>query len=909
MRTLLPLSLLLLSAVAVSAQPIVTSDVADGSRTVVLHSSPPELRLSPDPSGATSPLRVGLVLSGGGSRGFAQIGVLRVLEEAGIPIHAVVGTSMGGVVGGLYCGGYTASELDSIVRGADWDRLLGYGDEASRSDLFIDQKRENDRSLLTLRLDGLTPQLPEAVSSGSRITRFIEHLVWNSLYPGERSFDSLRFRFRAVATDIVAGRTVTIDRGNLALAMRASATVPLRFSPIRIDSMLLVDGGLLSNIPVDVARQMGCNIVIVVNTTSPLQPFDQLDEPLNVADQIVTLMMQRPSREELARADFVITPNLADYRAWDFSSIGAIIDSGAATARRQLGAIRALTSEQMLQEVALPNPRFESRDRLLADALDVTIDRDGDAISLQELQRRLDRAGRRGEYSSLAAQVSRYPTSTNIVLSGKVAPEISSIRYSGFSKVDTTVASQHFQGLIGRPLNFDSLRDVCQRTIRSARREGLAFFTLGAIDLDSSRSVLTVAVDEGEIRSIVYTGLANCSELVVERELGLSVGDLFRSDRAEVGINRLLGTGFFAQAALNVRPRSDRGIDLVVEVRERSTAVLRIAATVDNERYAQIGLEIAQENLLGMGTRLGGRFAGGVRDRIVELNLRTNRIYGSWWTFSLTGYGTSHNINSFVRVTDVTEGRIERSITGEYQELRIGGRIRFGRQLSSLGLFSVEGRFERQGARVVSANSEDPRWHNVSSLTFGSRVDTRDRVSFPQQGGVIDISYETSQLIFGATESFAKLSAFAEAYERIGRHVFHPRVQMGFADATLPSLEQFSLGGQRSMFGLREDELRGRQLFLASLEYRYRLPIKIYFDTYVSLRYDLGAAWLAPSQIRLADLEHGLGFSIGLDTPIGPADFSVGESFTVNRPDRPAGVPLLNTGPMVAYFSLGYRFD
>jgi NTE family protein len=136
--------------------------------------------------------------------------------------------------------------------------------------------------------------------------------------------------------------------------------------------------------------------------------------------------------------------------------------------------------------------------------------------------------------------------------------------------------------------------------------------------------------------------------------------------------------------------------------------------------------------------------------------------------------------------------------------------------------------------------------------------------------------------------------------------VIHPRFQFGFGDATLPLIEQFSLGGQESMFGLREDESRGRQLFLASLEYRYMLPFKIYFDSYVSLRYDLGATWQTPSQIRLADLEHGLGLTVGLDTPIGPANFSVGRSFTFNLPTAPK---LINLGPVVAYFSLGYPFD
>src|SRR5206468_3144552 len=114
-------------------------------------------------------------------------------------------------------------------------------------------------------------------------------------------------------TDLVAGKSVVLDSGNLAFALRATATVPLRFSPVTLDSMLLVDGGLLANAPVHVARQLGCDMVIVVNTTSPLQPVEKLQSPWNVADQVVTLMMQHQSQSELGDANFVITPDLQRY--------------------------------------------------------------------------------------------------------------------------------------------------------------------------------------------------------------------------------------------------------------------------------------------------------------------------------------------------------------------------------------------------------------------------------------------------------------------------------------------------------------------------------------------------------------------------------------------------------------------
>jgi outer membrane protein assembly factor BamA len=137
------------------------------------------------------------------------------------------------------------------------------------------------------------------------------------------------------------------------------------------------------------------------------------------------------------------------------------------------------------------------------------------------------------------------------------------------------------------------------------------------------------------------------------------------------------------------------------------------------------------------------------------------------------------------------------------------------------------------------------------------------------------------------------------------RNTLHARILFGFADETLPITEQFSLGGQESFYGLREDNSRGRQLFVASLEYRYQPPFKIFFDTYLTARYDLGSIWSTAAEIHLQDLRHGIGVGMALDTPIGPAEFAVGQSFHFRR-------DLLNNpisrGPFLGYFSIGYAF-
>ncbi|MBS1912531.1 MAG: BamA/TamA family outer membrane protein [Bacteroidetes bacterium] len=854
--------------------------------------------------------KIGLVLSGGGSRGFSQIGVLKVIEELHIPVYAVVGTSIGGVVGGLYADGYTAGELDSIVRATDWDGVLGYGDEQSRDQLFVDQKIENDRSLLTLRLDGLKPVLPEAISIGSRITQFVERLVWGGPYHGTGSFDNLKYHYRAVATNLVNGRIAVLDSGNLALAMRASATVPLRFSPVRMDSMLLVDGGLVDNIPVDVARAMGCDRIIVVNTTSPLLAEERLNSPWSVADQVVTLMMRHQSDSSLAGADVVITPDLAGMDGADFSNPGAAIDSGEAAARRAINALKTGTAPVTVPGAA-PNPppmqtlSVECSDPRLLASLDYS---DMQAhVDLAELQRHLDHLGATGTFNDVAADVRYSEVGARIRLTGDPAPAIVAVAFQGLGAIPDSIASCSFRALVGKPLDNDSLRAAAEASVRTVRHAGYAFFRIDSTSVGGDPAVLHVYVNQGAIRSVSFVGLEQCAPFVVERELELAPGEIFTADAARRSANALMHTGYFNDARIDPVQRPDGDLDVVVRVKERSTAILRLSASVDNERYTQVGVELAQENLFGQGTRLGGSFWGGLRDRYLVADLRANRIYGTYWTFGLSSYAGFRNVNSFSKTVDQQEGVIRRNIIGEYREYRVGARARFGRQIGRIGVLNVEGRYERQGTTDLTVHAADVTWRGLATVKLGTRFDTQDRVPFTRDGGVLDVSYETSQSVFGADQSFAKLSIDADYFSSFGRRsTLHPRLRLGFADATLPLMEQFTLGGERSMYGLREDEARGRQLFLASMEYRYLLPVRVYFDTYFALRYDLGSTWGTPSEIRLKDLEHGLGMQLSLDTPLGPASFAVGRSFIFNKSTAPT---LVNWGPFVAYFSLGYRFE
>ena len=219
---------------------------------------------------------------------------------------------------------------------------------------------------------------------------------------------------------------------------------------------------------------------------------------------------------------------------------------------------------------------------------------------------------------------------------------------------------------------------------------------------------------------------------------------------------------------------------------------------------------------------------------------------------------------------------------------------------------TVEGRFENQRFWNLVNEVIVPDDPKIAALRFGIMIDTQDRFPFPRKGVVLEFVHEAALFRPGATPGFSKTSFTYEAYRSLGeRHALRPRVAFGFGDETLPITEQFSIGGQDRFYGLRENDRWGRQLLVASLEYRYHSHLSLFFDTYLRLRYDLGNVWETAEQIRLNDLRHGIGIGLALDTPIGPAEFSAGKSFYV-RTDL-AGSPL-SYGPLLLYFSIGHPF-
>ena len=274
--------------------------------------------------------KIGLVLSGGAARGLAHVGVLKALEEQGIHIDAIAGTSMGAVIGGLYASGYKIDELEKLALSIDWQEALS--DSPAREDIPFRRKQDDRdflvRQKLSFRDDG-SLGLPLGVIQGQNLSLLLESLLAHS--SDVRDFDKLPIPFRAVATDIVSGEKVVFRKGHLPQVIRASMSIPAVFAPVEINGQLLVDGGMVDNIPVDAAREMGVDLVIVVDIGTPLRGRKELNTVFDILNQSITLMTRSNSEVQLATLkpdDVLIKPSLASIGATDFGRSEEIINAG-----------------------------------------------------------------------------------------------------------------------------------------------------------------------------------------------------------------------------------------------------------------------------------------------------------------------------------------------------------------------------------------------------------------------------------------------------------------------------------------------------------------------------------------------------------------------------------------------------
>lgn len=827
-----------------------------------------------------------LVLSGGGARGLAHIGVLRALEEHEVPIDLIVGSSMGSVIGGLYAAGYTPDQIENIVKSIDWPDI--FRDETARGTLFLGQKGEQDRYLLSIRFKNFQPYIPVSISPGQKVLTILSDLFLRAYYQPRGDFDNLRIPFRAVATDVVSGKRVVLGDGNLAESINGSLAIPLLFSPVAIDSMLLFDGGLLSNMPVDVAKDMGADITLAVNITSKLRPRSEMNAPWEIADQVTTIMADPVNSLQEDKADVIIQPLLEDFLNTDFDHIDTMIEAGYRAAIAKMDTLKQLIQEKRyrisynyrISNVSLPE-EFVDEHQYLSRQLQLTKNK---IVSLADISGDLDRLLACGCYARVAAHLTGVDSALHVELDLDPFPVLDSIDIRGNRSLSREELLSAMRLRPGMLIHADSLRHDFEAITKRYRTFGFSLMNLEEAGLNLDTGLLSIVIDEGVIGKIKIEGNKETQRFVIKREIELRPGDVFNWKKVNKSIENIYATQLFDRVSADIVPKGDE-TQLHIKVEEKSSIRMQIGGKLDNERRAQSYIEFGDDNFMGGGikTTLLTRF--GLRDGLISVNVRNDRIFTTFLTFTLQGY-YSWQINH------ITGG----GQSGRYRERRYGARFQIGQQLRRIGQLAAELRIEKARDRSYSGTFTLEQDLELRTFSLHSITDKRDRIDFPTSGIYNNWIWESgSKLLLNSQESYTRAALNLEGYYTLRKnHTWHIRVMAGVGDETLPFSETYRLGGLHSFFGILENQYYGRQIVLMNGEYRLKLPVDFMNGTYLGGRFDFGGIWEKPELLFDAeDFFTGIGGYLAFDTILGPLYMAYGQ---------------MSAGRSAVYLSLGFNF-
>jgi len=397
--------------------------------SLVLPSLP--LAQAAEPAAARKTPRIGLALSGGGARGLAHVGVIKVLEELRVPVHCITGTSMGAIVGATYASGTPTAEMEKFVGTADWDDV--FRDHPPRAEIASQRKVDDYKTLFKPEF-GVTDNglaLPKGIIAGVSIESFFRALTGRAV--GVKDFSRLPIPYRAVASDIETGEAVVLDRGSLAHAMRASMAVPGALAPVEIDGKLLVDGGIANNLPIDEARKLCADVVIAVNISTPPLKREEITSALSVTTQLINFLGKATVDQQLKNLtdrDILISPDLGDVSAGSFDQAKDAIRVGEEAARKMSDSLRryslppeqyaALRATQTLAQRPLGTVdeiRFEGLERTNPEVLRSLVEsKPGEPLTEEKVSADLRRIYGRGDFESVDYRIEQGPAGRVMVI-------------------------------------------------------------------------------------------------------------------------------------------------------------------------------------------------------------------------------------------------------------------------------------------------------------------------------------------------------------------------------------------------------------------------------------------------------------------------------------------------------------
>ena len=864
---------------------------------------------------------VGLALSGGGANGLSQIGVLKAFDEKGVPVDFIAGTSIGAIIGGLYSCGYSGDKLEEIAHSLPWQAITSFNNDYSRSNIFLEQQRIRDRASIALRFEKLKLLMPKSLNSAQKIAETLDLLTLNGLYKPRGDFSSLPVNFRAVSTDLISGNRITLTSGSLSEAMRASSTLPILFDPVLRDGYELVDGGLVANLPVDELDTFYARYKIAVDTHGSMYKTGvELDLPWKAADQTMTILTKLQYPAQLAKADMIITPDLDNHKATDFSDITSLIEAGYTKGKELADTIKQSIEKESSRSAAIgrytktilfPEESPEFREQYLIGS-DIVRHASEPVKTLHDLlatdlftrgYAELDNSSKKAVF-----HLDPLPRIEKTVVTGGPIDALTS---------EEIVSC--FKPVTGKLYTNKAGTMALEALINTYRSKG---FSLVTIESTSFRgSTLHVKLSSGKPDGIEFQRNKNITGITsIQREIKIDTTQALSYKKAEESIDNLYDTGAFNCVSLSAESpasyNTGRNTLLRFSLEEKPPSVLRLGLRYDETNNAQFLLDFRNESLWGTTSSIGGWVKEGKRNNLVNIEFNIPRIGSSHFTMSSRIFYDEHLFDN--RVIPFSKALFDSHAneTSTYGIEKYGISSGFGTRINKNGKFVVDMTYQNALSYAEQGNGGALTTANKNILSIGTQftLDSRNDPLIPTSGNYTNFRYSNSAESFRVHDVFWQISGIHEENIQLGNQVtLQLSGLFGLSSISVPLSEKFFLGGPGTSYsqrfiGLKENDLPGNDIAACGINLRYKPSFALLFPTSIVLHYNVGNAWNDRDDISFGQLIHGIGTSLIWETPLGPARFTVSKAFAFLNTATNSGSSSLGFADTIFYFSLGHDF-
>ncbi len=821
-------------------------------------------------------IKIGLALSGGGARGLSQIGILKAFEEGYLQIGAIAGTSIGGIIGGLYSSGYSADSIEQIVKSINFSEL--FSNRPQRNSMFLTQRSEKERYLLSIRFDRFKPYFPQAFTAGQKLTDLLSMLTLRPNYISGGDFKKLKYPFCSVTTDIITGEQVNLTSGYLADAIRATMAFPLAFTGVEVGNRLLMDGGIVNPIPVSAIPNDNndLNLIVAVNTTSDLLEKEAISDPIDIANQVTTIMQNDNIIDGIKLADLVITPEINGYHSNDFNFVAELIDLGYLAGKKSIDEIKMKLNETNHSDsIFITNIHFTKK--ITPEYTTHFPIQENTIISKNSLRNIASQLYQNNNLLSISidaipndSSVNQYPT-YNLKINIQSIPElrILNLEITGNNIIKDSIIESIINYYDDEKSGF-VLKKISDSLNLLYKSKGFDLAHVRHIDYSEQRQSLSIIIDEAIIEKINVSGNKRTKDWLIKTSFPAREGKVFNSRDVSRGITNIYGTDLFDRVTINIVP-GETGAIVNMAVEEKKYSQIRLGWHWHDEYRSEQFIELLDDNLFGTGQEFLVHAQYAPRQQKYEISLKADRFFSTYFTYQIKTY---YNILQKYYYNE------NGNSLSDVRESRRGIEFILGQQIARFGTVSGEIRWED-----IENKSFPDGFHNKIKLrtaTIRSQVETIDKYPFPTRGKKHTFYIEFAAEILGGETKYTKGFSSVESYFPITQNInFHPKFSIGWTvteNNSIPASERFFMGGRYSFHGLKIDQLTGAKMILGNIELRFKLPHRLY----LSGSYDFGEVYKSIDQIKFQNLRLGYGVSLAYDSPLGPIDIAYGKTVSQN---------------------------